>query len=86
MSQKTEVKIYDYNECADSFNVTVNDEKKTVTAQHIADCHQVMSANWASEEQDKVPQSDEDYCLAMCYEAHFQEEPQSLCHTFYVCH
>lgn len=84
MSHKIEVKIYDYNEFADAFKVTVNGEKKEITAQHIADAHQVLSKNWESEEKDRVPQSDEDYCLAMCYEAHFKEEPSDICHTFYA--
>jgi hypothetical protein len=82
MSRKqVEVKVFEYNQDTDTFNITVNDEAKQIPASQFAEQHQAMQDNIAAEY--SKPQLAEDYCLAMIFDMHFNEEPSDLCYTFY---
>jgi hypothetical protein len=81
---KTEIKVFEYNENADSFNCTVNEERREISAEFFFNQYTALQDNIAADF--SKPQSAEDYCLGMIYDMHFKEEPSDLCYTFYVVH
>lgn len=83
-AQTTEVKVFSYNEAADTFNCKVNGVEKEIPATDFSEAFQSlrdieldrMSGN-------HIDLTVEEMCLANIYETHFEEEPTDLCFTFY---